>query len=73
MGLRRSEAHDSGVNHSKWEILWCGDNCDFDISYNLERICDLSDDLLRMQIQKKHSIHTMTMLKEELRRRKIND
>ena len=66
-------AHDSTSNHSKWEILWCGDNCDFDIPYNSDRICDLSNDLLRRQIQKNHSISTMTILKEELCRRKIND
>lgn len=66
-------AHDSAAKHSKWIVLWCGDNCNFDLSYNSERICDLSDDLLRKQIRKKHSFQTMTILKEELCKRKIGE
>lgn len=62
-------AHDEGIDHSKWSILWCGENCDFDRSYYSERICDLSDTLLRMQIRRKHAPHIMCLLKEELDRR----
>ena len=63
-------AHDEGIDHSKWSILWCGENCDFDRPYYSERICDLSDTLLRMQIRRKHAPHIMKLLKEELGRRK---
>lgn len=62
-------AYDEGIDHSKWSILCCGENCDFDRSYYSERICDLSDMLLRMQMRRKHAPHIMKLLKEEFGRR----